>query len=339
VIDFRYHLVSLVAVFLALAVGIVLGAGPLNDTLGHALEKQTQSLTAQKRDLQGQVTTLQGQVSYGEDVAADLVTPTVFGRLTGTRVVVVSAPGADTKLVASLTKVLGQAGAIVTGHVKIDPSYVDPAKANLVGDLTTHLAPSGVELPSTGPYDAAGFVLADALVTSEPLLRGKPDANSQALFAGFTQAGLLSVTGDVDKRADIALVVAPNAPDKPTDATNAANDALMPLLVSIDDAGRGELVAGPEGSANTGGLVRAVRDGHDVRREVSTDDVANLSSGQIGTVLGLLEQFQGGVGHYGNGPGATEALPRLTPDGVPSPSPSKTPSKSPSKSATSSSSP
>ena len=33
-IDFRYHLVSLVSVFLALAVGIVLGAGPLKDTIG-----------------------------------------------------------------------------------------------------------------------------------------------------------------------------------------------------------------------------------------------------------------------------------------------------------------
>ena len=338
-IDFRYHLVSLVAVFLALAVGIVLGAGPLNDTLGHALERQTQALTAQKRDLQDQVTSLQSRVSYGEDVSADLVAPTVFGRLIGTRVVVVATPGTDAKLVAALTKVLGQSGAVVTGHVQIDPSYVDPAKANLVGDLASHLAPAGVDLPSTGPYDAAGFVLADALVTSERLLRGKPDANSQALFAGFTQAGLLSVTGDVDKRADIALVVSPRAPDKPTDATNAENDALMPLLVSIDDSGRGELVAGPEGSANAGGLVRAVRDGHDVRREISTEDVANLPSGEIGTVLGLLEQFQGGVGHYGDGPGATEALPRLTPDGVPSPSPSKTPAKGSGKSATASSSP
>ncbi|MDU2059289.1 MAG: copper transporter, partial [Dermabacter sp.] len=36
-IDFRYHLVSLVAVFLALAIGIVLGAGPLRDGVGQTL--------------------------------------------------------------------------------------------------------------------------------------------------------------------------------------------------------------------------------------------------------------------------------------------------------------
>ena len=34
VIDFRYHLVSIVSIFLALAVGIVLGAGPLKEDLG-----------------------------------------------------------------------------------------------------------------------------------------------------------------------------------------------------------------------------------------------------------------------------------------------------------------
>jgi Copper transport outer membrane protein, MctB len=324
VIDFRYHLVSLVAVFLALAVGIVLGAGPLNDTLGNALEKQTKALTAQKRALQGQVTTLQDQVNYGEDVAADLVAPSVFGRLTGDRVVIVSMPGADGKLTDALTRVLGQAGASVTGQVKLSASYVDPNQSTLVGDLATHLAPTGMSLPITGPYDEAAFVLSDALVTRSATLMGKPDENSVALLSGYRQAGLLSVTGDVDQRANLALVVAADAPQTATDATNAANASLLPLLSALDDTGRGVLVAGPEGSADTGGFLRAVRDDHDARRLISTEDTANLASGRIGTILSLLEQYLGGVGHYGDGPGANEALPRLTPNGVPLPSPSKT---------------
>ena len=36
-IDFRYHLVSIVSIFLALAVGIVLGAGPLQGQIGDTL--------------------------------------------------------------------------------------------------------------------------------------------------------------------------------------------------------------------------------------------------------------------------------------------------------------
>ena len=48
-IDFRYHLVSLVSVFLALAVGIVLGAGPLNEPIARGLSQSVQQLR-QDRD-------------------------------------------------------------------------------------------------------------------------------------------------------------------------------------------------------------------------------------------------------------------------------------------------
>ena len=36
-IDFRYHLVSIASIFMALAVGIVLGAGPLKEDIGNTL--------------------------------------------------------------------------------------------------------------------------------------------------------------------------------------------------------------------------------------------------------------------------------------------------------------
>jgi len=329
-IDFRYHLVSLVAVFLALAVGIVLGAGPLNDTLGNALEKQTKALSTQKRDLQSQVSSLQNQVGYGEDVASDLVAPMVYGRLTGQRVVVIQLPGADGKLVNSLTRTLVQAGATVSGAVRVESSYVDPSKSVLVGDLASRLAPSYLQMPITGPYDAAALLLAESLVTRVSDLSGRPDTESVTVFSGYTQAGLLKVAGSVDRRADLALVVAPGAPASPSDTTDAANQALLPLVSDLADAGHGVLVAGPVGSAGDGGFVRAVRGDHDARARVSTEDMASQPSGQIGTVLGLVEQAQGGVGHYGNGPGTTGALPQLTPLGTPVASTTSSSSPSPS---------
>ena len=48
-IDFRYHIVSLVAVFLALGVGIVLGSGPLDEQIQGALQTQTNDLRGQQR--------------------------------------------------------------------------------------------------------------------------------------------------------------------------------------------------------------------------------------------------------------------------------------------------
>ena len=44
-IDFRYHLVSIVAVFLALAIGIVLGSTELQGTTYNFLDRTTAKLT------------------------------------------------------------------------------------------------------------------------------------------------------------------------------------------------------------------------------------------------------------------------------------------------------
>jgi hypothetical protein len=312
VIDFRYHLVSLAAVFLALAVGVVLGAGPLGDTLGHNLQKQNKVLTASQQQLQTTVSQLQKQSGYAETVDGTLLAPTLAGRLTGTRVVVVILPGASPTVVTLLGKALGLAGATVTGQVKLSAAYVDPSKSSVVGDLATQLAPSGVELPTTGPYDAAGYVLADALLSRERLLLGRPDNNSVALLSGYRQAGLLTSTADVDQRASVALVVAPGAPTKITRGSAGATAALLSLVSALANAGRGVLVAGPSGSADPGSLVRAIRDDSTLHTTLSTEDSANLASGQIGAILGLAAQAAGVVGHYGSGPGSTAALPSIT---------------------------
>ena len=47
-IDFRYHIVSLISVFLALAVGIILGAGPLKESIGDTLTGQVDVLRSEK---------------------------------------------------------------------------------------------------------------------------------------------------------------------------------------------------------------------------------------------------------------------------------------------------
>ena len=50
-IDFRYHLVSIVSIFMALAVGIVLGAGPLKEDIGNTLTSEVKNLRADKAAL------------------------------------------------------------------------------------------------------------------------------------------------------------------------------------------------------------------------------------------------------------------------------------------------
>ena len=54
-IDFRYHLVSLASVLIALAVGIVLGAGPLKEGISESLNQQVTSLRTEKSALRAEL--------------------------------------------------------------------------------------------------------------------------------------------------------------------------------------------------------------------------------------------------------------------------------------------
>jgi len=72
VIDFRYHLVSIVSIFLALAVGIVLGAGPLQGSIGTQLTDQVGTLRQEKDTLRGQ---LDDAKKIWSDLAKDDASP------------------------------------------------------------------------------------------------------------------------------------------------------------------------------------------------------------------------------------------------------------------------
>ena len=113
VIDFRYHLVSIVSIFLALAVGIVLGAGPLKEDLGNTLTRELTQLRQDKTGLRADLTAAQRGIG-ARDTWAEQVSPRVVaGTLTGKTVAVVVAPGADGGVVKDTVATLAAAGAKV----------------------------------------------------------------------------------------------------------------------------------------------------------------------------------------------------------------------------------
>jgi len=95
VISFRYHIVSLVGVFLALALGIVVGttalSGPVTSDLRHQvddLKKDRSQLAIQNKDLQGQIDVAsQFTSNFGPQIVAN--------SLDKTNVLVVALPGAS----------------------------------------------------------------------------------------------------------------------------------------------------------------------------------------------------------------------------------------------------
>ena len=68
-ISFRYHIVSIVSVFLALAIGVALGGGPLKGEVDNTLVDQVKADRKTKVDLQAQITALKAASGFNDEFA------------------------------------------------------------------------------------------------------------------------------------------------------------------------------------------------------------------------------------------------------------------------------
>jgi hypothetical protein len=312
VIDFRYHLVSIIAVFLALALGIVLGTTALNGVVLDDLRSRARSLAADNHNQVAQIDALQAALAQRSAFITRAEPALEQDVLTGQRVAVISAPGVPTSLRDGLRDALRRGGAVLTADVRLAPPFADPNQANALDDLATRLVVPGVTLPAkaTG-MELAAATLASVLVTRPGTKTPSPDA-VQATLAGFQQAGFLSVAGTPGSTATLALLVVPPGPSSDDAAAKALDEAVTTMGVQLATEGVGVVLAGSQ-SAATDGLLTTVRKDRTVTARVSTVDSVDTAAGRIATVRALRSSASGRVGSYGFGPGAAAPLPSLAP--------------------------
>lgn len=320
-IDFRYHLVSLVAVFLALGLGILLGSTALQPTVLSGLKQASKS---EQRTINGLYAT-RNQLEHelaGNGQFAQAVEPQLLQQLlAGQRVVIVAAPGAPGQITTGIVSAVKDAGAVVSGQVHLQPTFLTPGSATQqqqLGQLAQQLAPAGVSLqPGTG-QEQASQVLARVLLTKDgpgQPVAGQQDVTAANVLNGFGAGGYLTVSGQPDTRATLAVVVIPDTTS--SGSGSHVNQALVTLARQLGLAGQGTVVAGARsGSADA---IDALRSGGQAKHVSSVDD-ADTVIGQIVVVQALAEQLNGVTGNYGIGPNAD----------APGPSPAPTPSPTPS---------
>ena len=187
-IDFRYHLVSTIAVFLALTVGLVLGSTMLQDPLLDTLESETAELRGQSADLRTE-RDVSEQVGDGADEMVDAAAGDMLqGRLLDMGVVAVAAPGADEGTLASLERRVEQAGGDMTGRVDLADGFLEEGNATFVDELAVQVSPVAEEL-SGGPHTKAGTELGRALAVAD-------DAEDTSEEGSGTGAGPDTVSDD-----------------------------------------------------------------------------------------------------------------------------------------------
>ena len=165
-IDFRYHLVSIIAVFLALTVGLVLGTTMLQDPLLNTLQSETADLRGQTEELRNE-RDVADKVNAGAVETAEAVSKDVLsGLLTGLGVVVVSAPGADEEMIEALNGRVEEADGEIVGRVQISETFLKAGNATFVDELTMQIAREPDDLTGS-PYEKAGAEIGRALAVSK----------------------------------------------------------------------------------------------------------------------------------------------------------------------------
>ena len=186
--NFRYHLVSLGAVFLALAAGVVLGAGPLSKAVAQTVSVADGSDTAAKQ----QAAVLKARIAYDDAYVASTAASAVTGTLTGTSVVLVVMPGTTPAEVSGVTARIKVAGATLTGQVTLNPSWADPAQSSVLADISDRLAPPEAASVAGTPYQHAAEAVASSITTRSPSLVGKVTDPATALLTGLAEGGFIT---------------------------------------------------------------------------------------------------------------------------------------------------
>jgi hypothetical protein len=344
VINFRFHLISLVAVFLALGVGVAMGASFVDRATVDSLRGRVDDLDAGFRQRGEEIAALDAQVAELDRQADALAGPgseALSTRLGGQPVVLVVPDGIPGDLLDATRSSLAASEAVSAGTVRLSPALslddegtvrrvrdrlgirtgtAEALRNQVVSDLGTALgllgagSPAPPEAPDDGTTVAPGRV-ADA-------------ASAEAYLAALEELGLISVeAGDAPAGAAFPgagpfryveiLGPEPSVSDDQVMVPVADSlSAQAPLTLTVAAAAPPR----PQGEATTttepvgaGAALQTLRQGASAGRLSTVDDLQE-SFGRIALVYAIAQQRDDrAVGHYGTAEGATAPFPTVPP--------------------------
>lgn len=315
-INFRYHLVSLVAVFLALAIGVIMGTAVIDNAVVDRLETQQRQLDRQVEVVRSDNAALAGRRDDLESVAERLTAEELV-RLVGVPVLAIGTQGGELDAVDDLLEVLDGVGARLLGTVWLTERW----SLGSSDDAAALRAATGATASSTNELRAEAL----GLLTDALRRLGPAGIDPRAMLADLEEAGFveLDTPPDADGMPVIPestrfVVVSGPEPDVP-DA-----QVLFPLIraLRLPEPGRvtppvlaavalprpadGE--DGDDEEAGPPGIVAMLRE-DPLGEEVATVDHLDDIVGRVAAAIALADLADGQTGHYGRGPGADDLLP------------------------------
>ena len=317
-IDFRYHVVSIIAVFLALALGLFLGSTTLQDAVVHTLNSNVSRVTHENNALGKQVHDLQRQLSDNRDFDKALLPFAVSGRLSGQLVSVVSTPGTSDSVRKQVIAAIDAAGGTLSADVRLQDAIVAPQQDAFLTALTERVTIPGHPVDPAADGAARAAAQLAAVLGVRPSAHALPATTVQTVLAAYATGKLINVaTTPISPRAGTLAVVltGPAAPAGTDPAVVKAQQSLvLDLLKDLDEQALGAVVATPSPTVGAADSVANAADAAGLTKKVSTVTGVETPAGQIATVFALAGQADGAAGKFG-----------LTPQGSPLPAASSGP--------------
>ena len=305
-INFRYHVVSLTAVFLALAIGLVVGTAALNGPVADTLKDRVDALSKDNSNYREQANQYREELNRTQDFATEVSPALLNGKLASRKILVVVLPSGQ-DYAEGVTAMLTVAGAKITGTVTVQDKFFDPANAFELLDLADKASQPTV--PAEGlPVNSDGVETSSALLAVALLQQAQPvvPADLTAVLTAYTEPGYLNVSDEIAPGAEATVVVS-GLPPVDRDAAKKNQNAVTLTTQFAKDR---PLVVGGNGIGD-GNLVAEVRSDPTLVKRISTVDNVSTEQGQLATALTVVERVVANkVGQYGLSAGASSQVPK-----------------------------
>ncbi len=306
-VNLRYHVVSLIAVFLALTVGIVMGSTVVDRVTVDALNQRVTSVSKSVSNAEAENSRLNNQLGTISDFANQARDQLVRGRLKGVPVVVMAVTGVDRKHVDELRQ------ALVTSQATMVGTLWMTAKLRLDNENDTRAMATALNVG----LDRPEVLRRQALAKVADALGGSSDGTPNPALAALLAAGFVTYEAPP---AQATATIAPSAALPPglrvvvvsgAGADVGDDEVAMPLTQDLSQA-PARLVAAESGQDSPGGrgvFVGLVRKNDAIASRVSTVDNMESPMGQAAVVLAIEDLSGPRTGHFGVGPGAQRLVP------------------------------
>jgi len=312
-INLRYHIVSLVAVFLALGMGIVMGTTVVDRVTVDALNSRLGAVEADVTDMRAENRRLGDQVKVARDFADQTRDHLVDRELEGVPVLVVAVSGVDRKPVDDLRDALTTAGATLEGSLWFNPKM----RLDTEGDARALASALNLSVPQNGSVAGRDALRSTALAR---IAAPRDGGGEGGVLNALVSAGFLGY--EAPAGGTPTSVAVPSLASIPAAGTryvvvSGAGAAVPDHLVATPFTqalaqSPGRVVAAEAGVDTPGGrgvFVGFLRGDSGLATRLSTVDNLESPMGQAAAVLALRDLATPRFGHFGVGPGAQRLVP------------------------------